>query len=525
MSDGPRAIRLAAHALGLVALNFFLLAAYRLLFVAWFARRAAWGEVPSVLLHGLRLDVALLGLELLVIGGLTLLTRHARGGAVVTGLWVVTTINATVAAVNLLFVRERNQHLWEMLFAYLAEPRDIWVALRPFLRDHPLLVTLVILVLAGLVTLATRHVRRLGRHRYDLWRPWYVPAAALAVLALFALTMTQPITVKQVGGRAKTEVAWIASRHQMALDDYVLNQAVVNPLWDLIREYLPVAMTGGRPPYPLETAEALALTQRLLGIPEGDRPYPLLPTLRGAGGLGIRNVVLIQVEGLGATLLERDEPEGPVMPFLRSLAAEGLYFPRVYQSFPSTDGAVFATLTSLHWTHALGGSGVRLSQSVMGTYFASLPRLLTAPGARHYAFSGFRHRTAEITSFLRNLGFHAAGFDALEKPLGPAAGPLGINDGPLLLEAARVVTASPGPFSLYVMTGTSHSPWQVPPEGPCRSAILLSAPSATPTTAFAPSWSGCGRTGATSTRPCWSSSAITPAPPSAASRWSASACP
>ena len=467
MSDGSRAGRLAAHALGLVALNLVLLAAYRLLFVAWFARRAAWGEVPTVLLHGLRLDLALLGLELLVLGGLTLLTRHARGRAVVGGLWAITTINATVAAVNLLFVRERNQHLWEMLFAYLAEPRDIWIALRPFLREHPLLVALVILVLASFVTLAARHVRRVGAHRYDLWRPWYVPALALGALTLCALAMAQPVTVKQVGGRAKTEMAWIASRHQMALDDYVLNQAVVNPLWDLIREYLPVAMAGGRPPYRLETADALPLAQRLLGIPEGDRPYPLLRTLRGTGGLGIQNVVVIQVEGLGATLLEHDEPRGPVLPFLRSLAAEGLYFPRVYQSFPSTDGAVFATLTSLHWTHALGGRGVRLSQSVMGTYFASLPRLLNAPGTRHYAFSGFRHRTAEITSFLRNLGFRAAGFDALEAPLGPAAmGPLGINDGPLLLEAARAVAASPGPFSLYVMTGTSHSPWHVPPEAP-----------------------------------------------------------
>ncbi|HEX4994095.1 MAG TPA: sulfatase-like hydrolase/transferase, partial [Methylomirabilota bacterium] len=415
----PGSVRLAAAALGLVALNLVLLAVYRLLFVAWFAPRAAWGEVPAVLLHGLRLDVALLGLELLVIGGLTLLTRHARGHVLVASLWLLTTLNVTVAAVNLLFVRERNQHLWEMLFAYLAEPRDIWVALRPFLWGHPLLVALVILALAGLVMLATRHVRRLGPHRYDLWRPWYVPSLALGALALFALPMAQPITVKQVGGRAKTEVAWIASRHQMALDDYVLNQAVVNPLWDLVREYLPVAITGGRPPYRLETAEALPLAQRLLGIPEGDRPYPLLRTLRGTGGLGIRNVVLIQVEGLGATLLERDEPQGPVLPFLRSLAAEGLYFPRVYQSFPSTDGAVFATLTSLHWTHALGGSGVRLSQSVMGTYFASLPRLLTAPGAQHYAFSGFRHRTAELTSFQRNLGFRAAGFDALGTRLGP----------------------------------------------------------------------------------------------------------
>ena len=467
MSGGPRALRLTAHALGLVVLNLLLLAAYRLLFVAWFARRAAWGEVPAVLLHGLRLDLALLGLELLILGGLILLTRRVRGRVLGAGLWVITTINATVAAINLLFVRERNQHLWEMLFAYLAEPGDIWVALRPFLREHPLLVALVLLVLAGLVTLATRHVRRLGGHRHDLWRPWYAPALALGVLALFALTMAQPITVKQVGGRPKTEVAWIASRHHMALDDYVLNQAVVNPLWDLIREYLPVAMGGGRPPYRLETVDALPLAQRLLGLPEGDRPYPLLRTLRGTAGLGIRNVVLIQVEGLGATLLEHDEPQGPVMPFLRSLAAEGLYFPRIYQSFPSTDGAVFATLTSVHWTHALGGSGVRLSQSIMGTYFASLPRMLTSPGAQHYAFSGFRHRTAEITTFLRNLGFRAAGFDALEKPLGPAAiGPLGINDGPLLLEAARAVTASPGPFSLYVMTGTSHSPWQVPPEAP-----------------------------------------------------------
>ena len=103
----------------------------------------------------------------------------------------------------------------------------------------------------------------------------------------------------------------------------------------------------------------------------------------------------------------------------------------------------------------------------MGTYFTSLPRLLTAPGTQHYAFSGFRHRTAEIVSFHRTSAFAPAGFDALETPLGPAAaGPLGINDGPLLEEAARVVIASPGPFSLYVMTGTSHSPWQVPPEAP-----------------------------------------------------------
>lgn len=435
----PGPVRLAGVGLALVALNVALLAVYRLIFVAWFAPRSTWSELPAVLLRGLRLDAAMLSLELLVILGLTLLTRHARAGVLVALLWIATSFNAVVAGVNLLFVRERNQHLWEMLFAYLAEPGDIWIALRPFLREHPGLVAALGLTLVAFGAVAIRHVRGLARHRYDLWRPWYVAPIALGLLGLLALTMVQPITVKHVGGRPKTEVAWIASRHHMVFDDYALNQAVVNPLWDLVREYLPVALAGGRPPYRLEATLALPLAQRLLGIPEGDRPYPLLRTLRGTGGLGISNVVVIQVEGLGSTLLERDEPAGPVMPFLRSLAAEGLYFPRVYQSFPSTDGAVFATLSSLHWTHAFGGRGVRLSQSIMGIYFASLPRLLTGPDARHYAFSGFRHRTAEIVSFQRNLGFRAAGFDDLEGRLGASAmGPLGVNDGPLLQELSLI---------------------------------------------------------------------------------------
>ena len=165
---------------------------------------------------------------------------------------MITTINAIVAAVNLLFVRERNQHLWEMLFAYLAEPRDIWVALRPFLLGASRCWSRWwSSSSAGLVTLATRHVRRLGRPPLRPVAPLVRPRCSRSgALALFALTMVQPITVKQVGGRPKTEIAWIASRHQMVLDDYVLNQAVVNPLWDLIREYLPVVDLGRAPAVP-----------------------------------------------------------------------------------------------------------------------------------------------------------------------------------------------------------------------------------------------------------------------------------
>lgn len=461
---------LASAGLGLVAGNVLLFAIYRLLFVAWFAQAPA-ALLPAVLLRGLRLDAALLGVELLVLGALALLTRHVRGPLLVGGLWAATYVNLLVVGINLLFFRERNQHLWEMFFANLAEPHDIWVALKPFLYRHPLLVLGLFLLTIGVAALAIRHARALTGHRYDLWRGRRTIGLALAALLVLALPMLHPVFVKRVAGRSNTEIAIVASRHQMQFDDYVLNQAVVNPLWDLLHEYLPAALARRRPPYRLEAAEALPIAQRLLGVPEGERPYPLLRPLRGQGGLGVRNVVVIQVEGFATVLLEGDAPDGrPVTPFLRALAAEGLYFPNVYQSFPSTDGAVFATLTSLHWTHALGGRSVSLSESAVGGYFASLPRLLAGPGYRHYAFSGFRHRTAEFVSFVRNQGYQTLGFNDLAARLGPraeqVAGPLGIHDGPLLEEAAVTVTASPGPFTLYVMTATSHSPWQVPPGAP-----------------------------------------------------------
>jgi hypothetical protein len=469
MTAVPRPLHLAAHAAGLVALNVLIFTGYRALFVAWFGQHAR-GSAAAVIWSGLRLDAAALAAEVVAVGLLLLATRRARGPWLAGALWTLTTINLLVVGIDLLFYHERNQHLWEMLFANLAEPHDLWVALEPFLLQNPGTVALVLGLVAGLAGLAVTHARRLRAHRHDLWRPWPVLVGVLVGLTLIGLLMGHWTTVKRVFPHASVEFVWISSRHQMAFNDYVLNQAVVNPVWDLLHEYLPAAIAGSRPPYRLAAREALPLAQRLLGVPEGDRPYPLLRTVRGVGGLGIRNVVMIQVEGLGTTMLEHDEPSGPVMPYVRSLIAEGLYFPRVYQSFFSTDGAVFATSTGLHWTNAFSGGSPRLTESVLGAYFASLPRMTDGHHRRSYAFSGFRHRTADFVSFARNLGYRAAGFEALAGRLGARAatdaGPLGVHDGPLLREAAATVTGTADGFVLYVMTGTSHSPWAVPDGAP-----------------------------------------------------------
>jgi len=127
-------------------------------------------------------------------------------------------------------------------------------------QDMALLVQYVVV---GLAVLATRHARRLRGHRHDLWRPSYVPLLALGVLLAIAPLMAHWVTVKRVSGRADSEIAWIASRHQMVFDSYVLNQAVVNPLWDLLQEYVPIALSHARPPYRLPASEALPLAQQV----------------------------------------------------------------------------------------------------------------------------------------------------------------------------------------------------------------------------------------------------------------------
>src|SRR5437899_1491863 len=168
-SPSSKPLRLAGACLALVASNVLLFALYRLLFVAWFAHAAA-AELPVVLIRGLRLDAAVLGLEILAPGAVALLTRYARGPMLVGALWTVTYLNFLTLVINLLFFHERNQHLWEMFFANLAEPRDIWVATAPFLYQHPVLVLGLLLLTVGMFVVALRHALAVAGQRYDLWR-------------------------------------------------------------------------------------------------------------------------------------------------------------------------------------------------------------------------------------------------------------------------------------------------------------------------------------------------------------------
>ena len=449
----------------LVLVNLAILVAYRLLFLAAFADRAARTETLAVLVRGVRLDAALLGIELLVLLTVSLLTRHLRYRSVLGGLWAFTGLNALGAAANLIFFRERNQHLWENLLANAAEPREVWRALEPFLLLHPAVPLATLFAVLGIGIVAARHGRPLARQRVDLWLDRRALGTTVLVVLLLVGATLEPTATKSEHWLGHVRIGATSSKHHMVFDDYVLNQAVANPVFDLA-DRLPGFFRAGRYHYLLDGAQAVRATESLLGLSPANPRYPLLRTVRGVGGRGIENVVLLQVEGLGTNLLERRTTDGYLTPYLHRLADEGLYFPDTYQSFSATDGSTFAIATSLPRTYGATTGVARFFPHEVNGHYGALSNVL-APRYRHYFVAGFRQRIVDFLGFMRNQGYQAIGFDELAARLGDRAeresNALGIFDGPMLEVAADVLVAAPAPFTAHIVTSTSHSPWDVPP--------------------------------------------------------------
>ena len=455
--------RLVTKALQLLILNCGLFVGYRVLFLREFAGGETGWSVT--LLHGLRLDAALLAMELITIAVITVIRRRVRGGFVLGLLWACTLLNAASLVANFLFFRERNQHLWEMLLANIGRPDELYAAVEPFLDLHPMFFVALVAGILAIVLVARRHATLPAHEAWDLWRrPAF--AAALGVV-LGGLAVNLEAIPDQHGGH----IGFTSSKYYMDLPDYVLNQAVVNPLFDLIRYYVPSMLTTRH--YKLDAPQALHASRKLMALPPPlDDRYPLLRMVHGEGGLGIESVVLLQVESLGTNVLERRVDGEWVMPYLHQLAEQSLYFPNVIQSFCATDGSTFATATSLHRTFGPSQGRSHFLPTEVNGHFGCLARVIGSRTHRHFFFEGFRQRSDDFVSFMNNQGYDAIGYRELHERLGDRAAresnDLGIYDGPLLREVAATLVATPGPFTAYVATATSHSPWRAPDDMPSR---------------------------------------------------------
>ena len=456
-----------------VVANLALFAAYRFAFLTNFAAINSSVEAWRILLYGLRLDLAMLGIELFLLAIPAIMAGHWYPRRRRIALWVITWIHGLVCFANILFYAERNQHFWELLIANLTRPDQIYLAIEPFIDEHLSLTAIVLigsLLFFALAFRASRHTTQAAqmldgpqRRRALKW-----------VLALLLLTNLDPLAIKKNDWPLGWVVIPTASQYYMRFDDYLLNQTVINPVHDLVRYYLPANLAGlmrfgnqGLHAGELDPEEALQRTLDIQGITPIDFEYPLFRQISSQNELGIRNVIVVEVEGLSDSLIHRVSENRQVMPFLKRISEESLYFRNIFQSADATDGSVFATATSLPKTFSEIKTEFFVSYEVNG-HFGSLPAILGSKAYSHYYLQAFRHRSDDFSSFMGNQGFKTYDFSDFAARLhsdhnrAPTSNALGVFDGPFLSESAEILASSPGPFTAQLMTSTSHSPWSVP---------------------------------------------------------------
>ena len=444
--------------------------AYRAVFLKLFALATRSADGLLILLYGMRVDAALVAIELLVLAVLFLLSRWLRFRVLIAALAALTLLHGTIAVANLLFFGERGQHLWEMLLANITRPDEIFISIWPFLKLNMGAALFALLFLLIYISAARWCVLKVPSDGLDLWKPRNRIVRSCLLIFLLFLVNLDPAAFQE---RKYWRLGWIplptSSQLYMRFDSYQKNQAVVNPLHDFIRFYVPATLAGfqGEKDLVLSSAEALALSQTLLGAPLGDRPYPLARPIPPGPELGLKNVIINQVEGLSATILHYEENGQPVTPFLNQLSRQGLHFTNVMQSFNATDGAVLATATSFHKAFFNKNWEYFLPVEVNG-YFSSLPHILDDSDYHHLGIHGFENRREDFSAFLRNQGFESIDLADFEDRLGARShneeirNALGLFDGVLLQQTAEIITDLPANFTAHIMTATTHSPWVIP---------------------------------------------------------------
>jgi hypothetical protein len=141
-----------------------------MLFLNHFAPGTPFDEARRICWSGLRLDLALLGVESALIGLLLLIRRRIRLDRLVIWLWALTGLHLFVCVANFATFTERGQNAGELLLPYITSPWQVFLAVGPFLQAHWPAMAALALVLGIYFWLGWRVSRRFVEGRIDLWR-------------------------------------------------------------------------------------------------------------------------------------------------------------------------------------------------------------------------------------------------------------------------------------------------------------------------------------------------------------------
>lgn len=428
-----------------------LMALQKPLFLAYYATQAAQASVGEwwlVLWHGLKLDMTVAGYItalpiLFLLINLWVSIPDKVGRWVLNGYFTVVSIaSAALVAVDLGLYEYWGFRLDSTILIYLADPKeamasvDAWMAIRQ---------SIIFVLYAALLIICYRRVVRLYEGRALRWYralPWSVVMLLVAGLDFLAIR-----------GGVGTSVANVSK--VCFSPTLFLNHAATNPIFSFLSTLGKQANFAAE--YPFYDAKTLAEQfDALRGNQPSEGPSEqVLKTSRP-------NVLLVVLESFGSTVFEADEEGAPIMPELRKLRDEAIFFENFYASSFRTDRGQMAILSG--FPGQTRASLMKLTPKCLA--LPSIARSLGREGYRTTYYYGGDLNFTNQASYMYATGWQQLVWQK-DMSFDAPTSKWGYDDavvGDFVTDEVLRLSAEGEPFLAGWLTLSSHEPFEVPYE-------------------------------------------------------------
>jgi phosphoglycerol transferase MdoB-like AlkP superfamily enzyme len=425
--------------------------AYRLAFLVLYRGEFAGAPVGDVLLsllHGARFDLSVIAVCFGPLGLLLLLASPRRGR--VAAFWVHFVAAAALAAamfvlqgIDLFYYGYVGRRVGFEAVAMLNEWRPIAALI---LRAYLLPTAVIAILLAGLLALAARMLRRLAARPYA---PVGWAAQSAQIAALFAALV--------LVGRGGVQVKPISEGMAFLTSHLALGHLSLNAVFTAAK-----AAGQNRVEYAwLPDAEAQRVTLDLLGARTAPpRPeYPLWRNFVVPPSARPRNLVVLVLESFSPRFIGALGGTPGVTPEFDRLAREGLLFTNFHASGTRSLEGIPAILTGYPALPNATLLGSPLEQNSL----SSLPAILKAHGYRTVFVHGAYRGSMWFDSLAARSGFDR--FIAKEDfpdPRGQSDSTWGIFDHYALERLHQELESAHKPVFGFYFSLSSHTPYELP---------------------------------------------------------------
>ena len=434
---------LAAFAATVVAM-----AVQKPVFWAWYVAGQGFGAADwgRVLWHGLSLDLTVAGYVtalplLVVLASLWVRLPERTMRRIFAGYFIaVSVLTAAIFAVDLGLYEHWGFRIDSTILIYLADPReamasvDFWLGVR-----QTAIFLLYAAVLSGLYLCV---VRLFGGGPLG-WR-----AALPGSLGMLLLAGFDFLAIRGGTGASVANVSKVCFSSEM-----LLNHAAVNPVFSFLSSL--GNRTDYAAEYPFFDEETRALKFEALrgNRPEAAPETSVLKTPRP-------NVAVIILESFARTIMEAEVDGEPVMPYMRQLREEGLWFENFFANSFRTDRGEVAILSGFP-------AQTRISVMKLPTKSRNLPSLARSLGREGYAtrfvYGGDLNFTNQA-SYMYATGWREL-FWQKDFSFDAPTSKWGYDDRTMcdwFGEQVIAWSAAEQPFLAGLLTLSSHAPFDVP---------------------------------------------------------------